>query len=149
MLWPSLARIVQWVDAGKHQVLLLTIHGTHLRRVLSYATSDTRSNHQHRLLSVNQDCMPAQACCTCAPSSGGLPTALTAPSGTQVWAFEPPGGLAGPSLAEAVQDFATSVVLGKDWIPRLTLRSFERLRDEMVSHRVLHIWPRFHGHHHS
>ena len=50
----------------------------------------------------------------------------------QVWAFEPPGGLAGPHLAEAVQDFATSVVLGKDWIPRLTLKTFERLRDEMV-----------------
>ena len=49
-----------------------------------------------------------------------------------MWAFEPPGGLAGPSIAKATRDFCTSVVLGKDWIPRLTLRTFERLRDEMV-----------------
>ena len=50
----------------------------------------------------------------------------------RVWAFEPPGGLAGPSIAKASRDFCTSVVLGKDWIPRLTLRTFENLRDEMV-----------------
>lgn len=48
------------------------------------------------------------------------------------WAFAPPGGLADPHVAEAAQDFCTSVVLGKDWIPRLTVHSFERLRDEMV-----------------
>ena len=48
------------------------------------------------------------------------------------WAFAPPGGLADPHVAEAAQEFCTSVVLGKDWIPRLTVHSFERLRDEMV-----------------
>lgn len=41
-------------------------------------------------------------------------------------------------MAEAAQSFCTSVVMGKDWIPRLTVQSFERLRDEMVSH-VLHV----------
>ncbi|KAL0029095.1 hypothetical protein WJX77_006448 [Trebouxia sp. C0004] len=48
------------------------------------------------------------------------------------WAFAPPGGLADPHVAEAAQEFCTSVVLGKDWIPRLTVHSFERLRDEMI-----------------
>lgn len=48
------------------------------------------------------------------------------------WAFAPPGGLADPNVADAAQDFCTSVVLGKDWIPRLTVGSFARLRDEMV-----------------
>jgi len=48
------------------------------------------------------------------------------------WAFAPPGGLADPHVAKAAQEFCTSVVLGKDWIPRLTVHSFERLRDEMV-----------------
>ena len=48
------------------------------------------------------------------------------------WAFAPPGGLADPHVAEAAKEFCTSVLLGKDWIPRLTVHSFERLRDEMV-----------------
>lgn len=48
------------------------------------------------------------------------------------WAFSPPGGTAGPEVAEAVSGFCTSVVIGKDWIPRLTLDTFERLRDQMV-----------------
>ena len=51
------------------------------------------------------------------------------------WAFSPPGGLAEPSVAEAAKSFCTTVALGKDWIPRLTLGSFEHLRDEMVSFR--------------
>ena len=48
------------------------------------------------------------------------------------WAFEPPGGVGDPFIAEAVKGWCTSCVLGKDWIPRLTLATFERLRDEMV-----------------
>ncbi len=36
------------------------------------------------------------------------------------------------ALARAAADCVTSVVLGKDWVPRLSLASFERLRDEMV-----------------
>ena len=52
--------------------------------------------------------------------------------GTVAWAFEPPGGLADARLADAAQGCVTSVVLGKDWVPRLTLASFERLFDEMV-----------------
>jgi len=66
------------------------------------------------------------------PSSSS--TALNAVMHCRVkcWAFAPPGGLADPHVAEAAQEFCTSVVLGKDWIPRLTVHSFERLRDEMV-----------------
>ena len=55
--------------------------------------------------------------------------------GVFCWAFSPPGGLAEPSVADAAQSFCTSVALGKDWIPRLTLASFEHLRDEMVRAR--------------
>ncbi len=51
---------------------------------------------------------------------------------SRCWAFEPPGGLVDGTLAEAAADCVTSVVLGKDWVPRLSLASFERLRDEMV-----------------
>ena len=61
---------------------------------------------------------------------------LTTPSShcrVQCWAFSPPGGLLDPETADSTRKFTTSVVLGKDWIPRLTLDSFERLRDEMVS----------------
>lgn len=51
-------------------------------------------------------------------------------------------------MADAAQEFCTSVFLGKDWIPRLTVHSFERLRDEMVSRQnrfcviyiILHIY---------
>ena len=43
-----------------------------------------------------------------------------------------PGGLADPGVAEAARSFCTTVALGKDWIPRLSLASFEQLRDEMV-----------------
>lgn len=56
--------------------------------------------------------------------------------GVKCWAFEPPGGVADPYIAEAAKGFCTSCVLGKDWIPRLTIATFERLRDEMVRSRV-------------
>ncbi|CAK0786854.1 hypothetical protein CVIRNUC_010068 [Coccomyxa viridis] len=51
---------------------------------------------------------------------------------SRAWAFEPPGGLVDGQLARASSDCITSVVLGKDWVPRLSVASFERLRDEMV-----------------
>lgn len=51
---------------------------------------------------------------------------------SRAWAFEPPGGLVDGQLARASSDCVTSVVLGKDWVPRLSIASFERLRDEMV-----------------
>ena len=54
------------------------------------------------------------------------------PCRVKCWAFSPPGGLADRNVSRAAQEFCTSVFLGKDWIPRLTVNSFERLRDEMV-----------------
>ena len=55
---------------------------------------------------------------------------------SRAWAFEPPGGLVDGQLARASADCVTSVVLGKDWVPRLSVASFERLRDEMVRNPV-------------
>ena len=48
------------------------------------------------------------------------------------WSCSGAGGLVDGALASASADCITSVVLGKDWVPRLSLSSFERLRDEMV-----------------
>ena len=66
---------------------------------------------------------------------GQIVANVTASCRVKCWAFAPPGGLADPNVAHAAKDFCTSVFLGKDWIPRLTVHSFERLRDEMVSQR--------------
>lgn len=35
-------------------------------------------------------------------------------------------------VSRALQPLCTSTALGKDWIPRLSVSSFERLRDDMV-----------------
>ena len=59
-------------------------------------------------------------------------SASVVPCRVKCWAFSPPGGLADRNVSRAAQEFCTSVFLGKDWIPRLTVNSFERLRDEMV-----------------
>ncbi|CAD7703304.1 unnamed protein product [Ostreobium quekettii] len=48
------------------------------------------------------------------------------------WAFSPPGGLMSPVLAEALSPLCTSFVYGKDLVPRLTVGTLERLRDQMV-----------------
>ena len=52
------------------------------------------------------------------------------------WAFEPPGGLMTRTVSRALQPLCTSTALGKDWIPRLSVASFERLRDDMVRWRA-------------
>jgi sn1-specific diacylglycerol lipase len=52
---------------------------------------------------------------------------------TTCWAFAPPGGLMSPVLAAAVGDFVTSVVTGKDLVPRLSLVTLERLRDDIMT----------------
>lgn len=36
-------------------------------------------------------------------------------------------------VSRALQPLCTSTALGKDWIPRLSVSSFERMRDDMVS----------------
>ena len=51
----------------------------------------------------------------------------------KVWAFSPPGGLLSEALAEASGSWCTSVILGNDFICRLSMPNLERLRDEMMS----------------
>lgn len=48
------------------------------------------------------------------------------------YAFSPPGGLATNDLCKSVGNWCISVVCGKEMVPRLTLSTFERLRDELV-----------------
>lgn len=48
------------------------------------------------------------------------------------WSFSPPGGLATAELSAGAVHWCTSVICGKEMIPRLTLATFERARDEMV-----------------
>lgn len=57
-----------------------------------------------------------------------LPTA----GRVKCWAFEPPGGMMTRVVSRALQPLCTSTALGKDWIPRLSVSSFERMRDDMV-----------------
>lgn len=52
--------------------------------------------------------------------------------GLKCWSFSPPGGLATAELSAGAVDWCTSVICGKEIIPRLTLATFERARDEMV-----------------
>lgn len=79
------------------------------------------------------------------PSQSIIPSALTStrpfPRGSnpppptrhrRCWAFSPPGGLASASVGASAKAWCTTVVCGKEWIPRLTAQSFDRLRDEMV-----------------
>ncbi len=51
-----------------------------------------------------------------------------------MWSFSPPGGLLSHRLTHALEGFVTSVVLGKDVVPRISLVTIEELRDDMV-------WP--------
>ena len=48
------------------------------------------------------------------------------------YAFSPPGGLATRELCAEARGWCTSIVCGKEMVPRLTLATFERLRDELV-----------------
>ena len=41
---------------------------------------------------------------------------------TYCWAYAPPGGLCSRNLAFTMNDFVTSVVVGKDIVPRLSIR---------------------------
>ena len=53
-------------------------------------------------------------------------------AGVICWAFAPPGGLMSTPLAEAVSEFTTSVVCGKDVVPRTSVLNVGRLLDDMV-----------------
>lgn len=49
------------------------------------------------------------------------------------WAFCPPGGLLTPTLAHSMTSFCTSVVVNKDCIPRLSLKTMHRFVEGMVT----------------
>mmetsp|Transcript_4881 Transcript_4881/g.9741 ORF Transcript_4881/g.9741 Transcript_4881/m.9741 type:complete len:716 (+) Transcript_4881:157-2304(+) len=48
------------------------------------------------------------------------------------FAYSPPGGLVSIDLASSCKDWCISTVCGKEVIPRLTLGTLERLRDDLV-----------------
>ena len=48
------------------------------------------------------------------------------------YAYAPPGGLLSYELVEYSKSFITSVVLGKDIVPRLGLRQMESLRYDLI-----------------
>ena len=55
-----------------------------------------------------------------------------APADVRCWSFSPPGGLMSRNLSKAVQPFVTSVICGKDVVPRLSVVNIGRLIDQMV-----------------
>ena len=48
------------------------------------------------------------------------------------WAFSPPGGLLSHDAVQHTEDYVTSVVVGHDIIPRLSIRTMEQLRDHAL-----------------
>lgn len=54
-------------------------------------------------------------------------------AGTRCLCFSPPGGLATTELCASAGDWCTSIVCGKEIVPRLTLATFEHVRDELVA----------------
>ncbi|KAK9829311.1 hypothetical protein WJX72_005111 [[Myrmecia] bisecta] len=49
------------------------------------------------------------------------------------WAFCPPGGLISQNLIPAMEQVCTSVVVGKDGVPRMSVNTLNRLMEEMVT----------------
>lgn len=48
-------------------------------------------------------------------------------SGLKCWAFCPPGGLLSQNLSHAAEEYCTSVIVNKDMVPRLSLKTVYRL----------------------
>ncbi|BDA50747.1 Sn1-specific diacylglycerol lipase alpha [Coccomyxa sp. Obi] len=53
------------------------------------------------------------------------------------WALSPPGGLMSTNLSRLVEPFVTSVVVGKDVVPRVSVVNLGRLIDQMVTSLAL------------
>ena len=47
--------------------------------------------------------------------------------GVQCWAFCPPGGLLSQNLSHASEDYITSIIVNKDMVPRMSLKTVYRL----------------------
>jgi sn1-specific diacylglycerol lipase len=50
---------------------------------------------------------------------------------TVCYAFSPPGCVLNEAAAKASKSFVISVVLGRDWVPRLSIESVLRLKSSM------------------
>ncbi|BDA42994.1 probable nuclear valosin-containing protein-like at C-terminar half [Coccomyxa sp. Obi] len=48
------------------------------------------------------------------------------------WAYSPPGGLVCPNLSAILGDFCCGIAVGKDAVPRLSLKNLDRLLDDMI-----------------
>ena len=48
-------------------------------------------------------------------------------SALKCWAFCPPGGLLSQKLSHAAEEYCTSVIVNKDMVPRLSLKTVYRL----------------------
>ncbi|EIE20387.1 alpha/beta-hydrolase [Coccomyxa subellipsoidea C-169] len=53
------------------------------------------------------------------------------------WALSPPGGLMSTNLSRLVEPFVTSVIVGKDVVPRVSVVNLGRLIDQMVTSLAL------------
>ena len=51
--------------------------------------------------------------------------------GVKCYAFGPPGALLNPQASRASMDFVTSIVVGDDIIPRLSVNAYIKLRSRM------------------
>ena len=47
--------------------------------------------------------------------------------GVKCWAFCPPGGLLSQNLSHAAEEYCTSIIVNKDVVPRLSLKTVYRL----------------------
>ncbi|XP_076332276.1 diacylglycerol lipase-beta-like isoform X2 [Tachypleus tridentatus] len=52
--------------------------------------------------------------------------------GVHCFAFSPPGGLLSPDLAKQSEEFILSVILGDDFIPRLSIPAIEELKSDLL-----------------
>ena len=48
------------------------------------------------------------------------------------YAFSPPGGMVNQGLGKFMEPFVTSMVVGKDMVPRMTMPNLARMIDQMV-----------------
>ncbi len=83
--------------------------------------------------------------CRCAPSArpghdrlgvtsrGGLTGRGGARADLRCWSFCPPGGLVSKALQPALEGWCTSLVAGKDAVPRSSTNNLRRLMDEMIT----------------
>ncbi|XP_022255756.1 sn1-specific diacylglycerol lipase beta-like isoform X2 [Limulus polyphemus] len=52
--------------------------------------------------------------------------------GVRCFAFSPPGGLLSPDLAKQTEEFILSVMLGDDFVPRLSIPAIEELKSNLL-----------------